>query len=67
VAVLDVGDGVGFPGEGKGDPPIGAASGSRPAPRIIEAICNILRRVSGFDLLKNQHGKICEVGDADII
>jgi hypothetical protein len=65
--VLDVEDGDGFPGGGKGDPPIGAASGSRPAPRIIEAICSILRNVSGLDLLENQHSKTCEVGDADII
>jgi len=53
VVVLGADGAFGFPGGVKADPPSGPASGSRPAPRIIEAICNILRRASGFDLLKD--------------
>jgi hypothetical protein len=58
--VLGAEEAFGFPGEGKvdvGNPPKGLASGSRPAPRIIDAICNILRTASGLDLLANEHGK----------
>lgn len=50
--VFEPGVAFGFPGAMGFDPPEGLASGSTPAPRIIDAICIIPRRVSGFDLLE---------------
>jgi len=50
--VFEAGEAFGFPGAMGVDPPKGLAGGSRPAPRIIDAICIIPRRVSGFDLLE---------------
>jgi hypothetical protein len=50
--VPEAGVAFGFPGPMGVDPPKGLAIGSRPAPRIIDAICIIPRRVSGFDLLE---------------
>jgi len=50
--VVEAGVVLEFPGAVGVDPPKGLASGSRPAPRIIDAICIIPRRVSGFDLLE---------------
>jgi len=51
--VFEAGGTFGFPGAMGVDPPKGLACGSKPAPRIIDAICIIPRRVSGFDLLEN--------------
>jgi hypothetical protein len=51
--VLEAEGAFGFPCATGVDPPRGPASGSKPALRIIEAICIIPRRVSGFDLLED--------------
>jgi hypothetical protein len=52
-AVLGAPGAFGFPGGAKVGPPKEPANGSRPVPRIIEAICSMLRKASGFDLFRN--------------
>ena len=51
--VLKAGGALGFPGMTGVNPTNGLTSGSRPALSLIKAICLILHRIPGFDLLND--------------